>query len=58
MPVLMGEIGDGEGVEAEFFVGGGERGGEGEVDVLAWVEGGFVEGGGEGDDYGDEGWIC
>lgn len=38
--VFVGEVGDGEGVEAEFFVRGGEGcGGEGKVDVLAWVEG-------------------
>lgn len=38
--VLVGEVGDGEGIEAEFLVGGSEGCvGEGEVDVLPWVEG-------------------
>lgn len=53
MLVFVGEVGDGEGVEAEFFVWGGERGGEREVDVLTWVEGAFCEGGCEGDGDGD-----
>lgn len=50
MGVFLGEVGDGEGVEAEAGLGG-----EGEVDVLARVEGLAVgERWGEGDGDGEE----
>lgn len=42
MVVLMGEVGDCERVYAEFFLRGGEGWGNGEIDVLAWVEGCFA----------------
>ncbi len=55
MLVLVRQVGDGEGIEAELFVRGRQkRGREREVDVLARVEGAFCEGRGEGDGDGDQ----